>query len=308
MGHGRRSIAAWAASVALLAGCTQATSTNTPDVPSATPASTTLALIADFGNCGPGAQRVADMVDTWEPAAVATAGDNTYDEPGCTPFTDSVGAYYDAYIEDPDGPRLFPALGNHDYEDEGAGLAAYRSYFSYLPTDADPQQRWYSARVDGVHLFVLDNDAPAADLAAQQRWLRDGLAASRAADATVWNVVVLHKPPFSSGSHEDEVAMRPAAGWDDRAWGADVVVAGHQHVYEDVVVDGLHYVTAGIGTNGLDRGGCDARLTTGSRTCLEGEGAVRLTATPKSLVLEYRAPDGGAGTVRDTISLTRGSR
>ncbi|WP_345206164.1 metallophosphoesterase family protein [Fodinibacter luteus] len=270
-------------------------------------APTTLALIADFGNCGPGAARVATMVDAWAVDAVATAGDNTYDDdPGCTPFTESVGDYYDSYVNDPDGPRFWPALGNHDYEDPNAGLAKYRDYFTYLSTEADAQQRWYDVTVGGIHLFVLDNDAPDADLAAQRTWLRERLAASRAADPTTWNVVVFHRPAFTSASHPDEVAMRPDAGWDYRGWGADIVIAGHQHVYEDVVVDGMHYVTAGIATNGLERGGCDAELTTGSRLCREGvEGALRIVATAASLTLEYRQPGDGSGTVLDTIGLTR---
>lgn len=304
MGVHRRTIAAVAVLVVLLTGCTQATSAPSPDPTTA--ASTTLAMIADFGNCGPGEARVATMVDRWDVAAVATAGDNTYDDdPGCTPFTDSVGAYYDSYVRDPDGPRFFPVLGNHDYENENAGLAAYVDYFSYLSRTADPQQRWYDARVGGIHLFMLDNDAPDADLAAQRTWLRQALTASRAKDPEAWNVVVFHKPAFSSGSHEPETSMRPQAGWDYKGWGADVVIAGHQHIYEDVVVDGLHYVTAGIGTNGLDRGGCSAQLTTGSRICLEGEGAMRLVGTATSLTLEYREPGGDDGVVKDTITLSR---
>lgn len=286
------------------AGTPTATATGTATQP---PAQTTLAMIADFGNCGPGAQRVADMIDTWDAAAVATAGDNTYaDDPSCTPFSDSVGDFYGDWVENPDGPRFWPALGNHDYKDKGAGLEKYRAYFSYLSTEADPQQRWYDVKVGGIHLFVLDNDAPDADLATQQTWLREGLAASRADDPSTWNVVVFHKPAFTSASHPDEVAMRPDAGWDYRGWGADIVIAGHQHVYEDVVVDGMHYATAGIATNGLERGGCDAELTSGSRLCLTGvEGALRLVATPASLTLDYRQPSDAGDVVLDVITLSR---
>jgi hypothetical protein len=248
------------------------------------------------------------MIDTWDVSAVATAGDNTYEVPGCTPFTDSVGDYYDEYVNDPAGPRFFPALGNHDYENEGAGLAAYRDYFAYLSTEADPQQRWYDTEVGGIHLFVLDSQAGPTDIDAQRAWLQHGLEASRASDPAAWNVVVLHEPPFTSGKHEPDTAFRPAAGWDYAGWGADVVVAGHQHIYEDVVVDGFHYVTAGIGTNGLSRGGCPAQLVAGSRVCTEDEGALRLVATPTSLTLEYRTPGStGAGVAEDTVTLTRPS-
>ncbi len=161
--------------------------------------------------------------------------------------------------------------------------------------------------VGGIHLFVLDNDAPDADLAAQQTWLREGLAASRADDPSTWNVVIFHKPAFTSASHEDEVAMRPDAGWDYRGWGADIVIAGHQHVYEDVVVDGMHYVTAGIATNGLERGGCDDELTDRQPPVPHRGGgcALRLVATPTSLTLDYRQPSDAGDVVLDVITLSR---
>lgn len=266
---------------------------------------TTLAVIADFGNCGPGEERVARMVDTWGSAAVATAGDNAYVAEGCTPFSGSVGDYYGQYVNDPAGPRFWPSLGNHDYENADAGLAAYRRYFSYLDTDADAEQRWYDTTVDEVTLFMLDSQAPEADVPAQQVWLEGALTRSRAQSRRGWNIVVHHAPAFTSGSHPPDTAFRPEAGWDYRGWGADLVVAGHQHIYEDVVVDGLHYVTAGIATNGLDRGGCAKELTAGSRVCLEGEGALRVVATPEVLEVQYRQPAAGGDLVLDSFTIAR---
>ena len=245
------------------------------------------------------------MVDTWGVAAVATAGDNAYVAEGCTPFTRSVGDYYGHYIDDPAGPRFWPALGNHDYENADAGLAAYQRYFAYLDTDADPGQRWYDTTVNDVTLFMLDSHAVDADVQGQRVWLKEALARSRTRNPGGWNVVVHHAPAFTSGSHEPDTAFRPEAGWDYRGWGADLVVAGHQHVYEDVVVDGLHYVTAGIATNGLDRGGCAKKLTAGSRVCLEGEGAVRVVATPTALEVQYRQPAGGADLILDSFTIAR---
>lgn len=309
--HRRAPLALTALVAVALAGCSAGAegrdvTTSGPTPTASTSESTTLAVIGDFGNCGPGATRVAEMIDTWRVAAVATAGDNTYEVAGCTPFTDSVGDLYEAYVHDPAGPRFFPALGNHDYDNEGAGLERYRAYFSYLSTEADPQQRWYDVEVDGIHLFVLDSQVAPADVDAQKSWLQGALARARADDPSDWNVVVLHEPPFTSGRHKPDTAFRPAAGWDYAGWGADVVVAGHQHIFEDVVVEGVHYVTAGIGTNGLSRGGCPAQLVAGSRVCSEDEGALRLVAIPASLTLEYRTPEGtGSGVVEDTVALSR---
>lgn len=67
--------------------------------------------------------------------------------------------------------------------------------------------------------------------------------------------------------------MPTAAGWDYREWGAEIVVTGHQHTYEDIVVD--------------------------------GPGPMRLTATPETLILEYHQPVGGSDVVIDVITLDR---
>ena len=100
--------------------------------------------------------------------------------------------------------------------------------------------------------------------------------------------------------------MSEAAGWDCTGWGIDVVVVGHQHIYEDVLVDGLHHVTVGEGANGNERP-CpvEAERVEGSQVCIDGPGAMLVTSTPASLTLEWRMPGDGADIVKDTIDLTR---
>lgn len=265
---------------------------------------TTLALVTDIGNCDEGEAQVADMVDAWRPEAIASAGDNTQSVQDCIPYADSVDDYYREYTRGPTGPRFWPVLGNHDYDNEGAGLAAYQAYFSYLSGEADPQRRWYAKKVGSIHLFMLDSDAAEADLAAQRTWLRTALTAARAAEPARWNIVVFHRPAYSSGSHGQFTPMSAAAGWDYRGWGADIVVNGHQHLYEDVVVDGLHHVTAGVGASDIARP-CPAERVAGSRLCLTGPGAIRVTATPARLLLEFHQPVGGSDVVKDVITLAR---
>jgi len=56
-------------------------------------------------------------------------------------------------------------------------------------------------------------------------------------------VVYMHHPPYSSGPHGSTPSMR----WPFKAWGANLVLAGHDHVYEHIVVDGLDYLVNGLG-------------------------------------------------------------
>ncbi len=75
---------------------------------------------------------------------------------------------------------------------------------------------------------------------AQIAWLRHGLNTSTAA----FRVVVFHHPPFSTARHDPPAAhMRLPF----KAWGADLVLSGHQHVYERLEVDGLTYIINGLG-------------------------------------------------------------
>ncbi len=262
---------------------------------------TTVALISDFGQCDDGERQVADLVRSWDPAIVVTAGDNSQGVAGCVPFTESVGAYYADYLSGPRGPRFFPTLGNHDYDDPGAGLAAYRAFFPYLGTGADPLGRWYVTSVGNLNFYVLDTQAPIAEMPKQQEFLKSALA--DAAPGT-WNIVMLHKPPITSGPHPPLVEMQEASGWKYKEWGANLVIAGHQHILEDVVIDGLHFVTAGVGGRKLARK-CAAARTEGSRTCLEGLGAARLIATDTTLAFEYHLI-GGSTAPAYRIEIPRG--
>ncbi|MGA8047015.1 MAG: metallophosphoesterase [Dermatophilaceae bacterium] len=273
-----------------------------------TPAPTTerptvVAFITDYGNCDAGEIAVADMVDTWDAAAIVTGGDNTQSYGDCLPYEQSVEPYYADYLAPSDPPLFFPALGNHDYTNPGAGLAAYTETFPHVPTDDDPQGRWYDQTIGDLTFFVLDSEAPPADQLRQQAWLQDALAEADATAPGTWHVVVFHRPAHSSGTHGSFAPMQEAAGWQLQEWGADLVLAGHQHIYEDVVVDGLHHVTGTTGALDTVRQ-CPAERVEGSRVCVAGAGALRLTATSNTLHVELHLADD-PGTAADRITLER---
>lgn len=303
----------------LVAGCTAVENNPSPPIEPTLPGETyagptpqeplkasSIALITDYGNCDEGQAEVAKMVDSWDPLGVVTAGDNTQSVKNCKPYTDSVDPYYGKWFSGTDGARFFPALGNHDYTNEGAGLEAYNNAFKFISTQADENRRWYDTTVGNVHFFIVDSEVTGDDMALQQEWLKTSLTEAKNSPTDArWRVVVFHRPAFSSGTHGPRVEMQPSAGWDYKGWGAHMVIAGHQHIYEDVVVDGFHYLTAGVGAAGTVRP-CPAEnaRTEGSRTCLDGEGALRIVATGEKLVLEYHQPKDGVDTMTDTFSIT----
>jgi hypothetical protein len=261
----------------------------------------TWAIVTDFGNCDDGERQVADMVAAWNPEIVATAGDNTQGLVNCIPYTQSVGDYYASFVSGPDGPRMFPVPGNHDYENEGAGESAYLDYFAYLGA-FEGGGRWYKAEIGHTNLFMLDSELGTAAMDEQRAWLQQSLTQARDAEPQDWNIVIFHRPVFTSGPHEPNTAMRPAAGWDYRGWGADLVIAGHQHVYEELEVDGLPYLVAGVGASDIARA-CPAQLVEESDGCVEGYGAILVTESESLLTLDYRAPDGAGGRSLGTLEI-----
>ncbi|MCX4246973.1 metallophosphoesterase family protein [Paraliomyxa miuraensis] len=204
------------------------------------------AVIGDYGLAGPDEAAVAELVASWAPEMIITLGDNNYPNGRADTIDDNVGQYYHAFIhpyagrygDGADENRFFPALGNHDWRTHGAW--PYLEYFT-LPGN----ERYYEHVWGPVHLFAIDSDREEPDgidpHSVQGQWLRERLAASHGA----WKVVYMHHAPYSSGDHGSSEMLR----WPFAQWGADLVLAGHDHHYERLAIDGIVYVVNGLGGN-----------------------------------------------------------
>jgi hypothetical protein len=229
------------AATAIIAFVTQAS-------PAATPAtSVRIAAIGDYGTNSRAERDVANLVKSWNPDFVITLGDNNYPSGAARTIDRNIGQYYADYIYPYAGAytrsvtatnvnRFWPVLGNHDWITKGA--APYLDYFT-LPNN----ERYYTATLGPVEIFAIDSDRSEPDgitaTSKQAAWLRDALAASQAR----WKLVAMHHPPYSSGPHGSSITLR----WPYREWGATAVLAGHDHIYERVIVDGFPYFVNGLG-------------------------------------------------------------
>ena len=164
----------------------------------------------------------SDLLVSLAPAAVLTLGDNQYED-------GTFAKYLASYA--PSWGRLkaitFPVPGNHDYRTPGA--ADYFAYFGAAAGTAG--EGWYSFDRGGWHLVALNANCGSAggcDAASPQgRWL----AADLAAHPDVCTLAFWHHPRFSSGPHGSDATYKPF--WDAlHAAGADVVLNGHDHLYE----------------------------------------------------------------------------
>lgn len=204
------------------------------------------AVIGDYGVNTANAANVGWLVAALAPNFVITVGDNNYPAGEQATIDLHIGQYYSNWIHPYVGGytsvarrnRFFPSLGNHDWGTPGA--QPYLDYFT-LPGN----ERYYEFRKGPVHCFALDSDPHEPDgigaTSVQALWLQSALAASNAP----FKIVYFHHPPFSSAVHGNTWDLQ----WPFRAWGADAVLAGHDHDYERLIVDGFPYLVNGLGGN-----------------------------------------------------------
>jgi tartrate-resistant acid phosphatase type 5 len=258
---------------------------------------TRFAVIGDYGFAGPAEEAVADMVKAWRPEFLVTLGDNNYPLGAADTIDLNIGLFYHDYIAPYIGRfgcgaarnRFFPALGNHDWMTGNA-----RPYLDYFELPGN--ERYYDFVWGPVQLFALDSDPSEPDgitaESVQALWLKQLLAASTAR----WKIVYMHHAPYSSGPHGSTPAMR----WPYKTWGVDLVLAGHDHTYERVEVDGLPYLVNGLGGTvfyplGTPVEGSVKRFN-------EREGAIFVEADATSLRARFQTVDGRQ---IDTLSLAK---
>jgi hypothetical protein len=200
----------------------------------------------DIAECTlPWAAETASLLDSIS-GVVFTLGDNAYP----IGSTDNFARCY-APTWGRQRWRTRPSPGNHDYMT--AFARAYYKYFGALA--GDPDKGYYSYDIAGWHIIALNTSISDSAGSLQERWLRQDLGSH----PTLCALAYMHFPLFSSG-HYAVPSVRPLwqALYDA---GADVVLAGHDHVYErfapkspDGAIDferGIRQFTVGTGGNYL---------------------------------------------------------
>jgi PKD repeat protein len=149
---------------------------------------------------------------------VFTLGDNAYPDGTSRQYVECYAESWGRHRS-----RTRPAPGNHEYNTPSAA-----GYFAYFGAAAgEPDQGYYSYDAGTWHVIVLNSGIARQVGSPQERWLRADLAAH----ANACTLAYWHHPRFSSSDHGNDASL--GAFWDALyAAGADVVLAGHDHVYE----------------------------------------------------------------------------
>lgn len=258
------------------------THTSTPEPTATSSPPVVFAAIGDYGSGDQNEADVAKLILSWQPDFIITLGDNNYLSGTADHMDEVVGQFFHSYIFPYKGSygagaeenRFFPCLGNHDLKTENG--QSYYDYFT-LPNN----ERYYDFTWGPLHFFALNTNGSEPDgvgvSSIQAAWLKAGLAAS----TSTWNIVYMHYPPYSSGLH----GSTDWAQWPYGEWGADVVLAGHDHLYERLEENGLTYFVNGLG--GASRYNF-MNILEGSQARYNGDyGAMRVEATNKHILFQF---------------------
>ena len=244
------------------------------------------AAIGDYGQNNSSEAAVATLVESWLPEFVITLGDNNYPAGEQATIEANIDAHYGDFIENTfETTRFFPSLGNHDWGNlnllsitctDSLCEGPYLDHFD-LPSN----ERYYDFVKGPVHFFALDSDPHEPDgntmTSQQAAWLQTQLASA----SEPWKVVYFHHPPYSSGLHGNYTRMQ----WPFREWGASLVLSGHDHNYERLIVDGFPYFVNGSGGAKLRDCGTPA---SGSQICYaEDYGAMLVSADTCHMSLTF---------------------
>jgi hypothetical protein len=264
----------------------------TPAPPTAPPTGRTgrLLAVADIGECGsPGVAQTARLIQGLE-GELVMAGDLAYMSGSMQDFLRCFDPSYGQFRN-----RWRPVPGNHEYGTPGAA-----GYFQYFGPAASHGGRSYYSFMSGDWLVLMLDSSSHGGIgigSAQFEFVRSQLRAN----PTRCAMAVWHHPLFTSGPNGPNVFMRDIWGL-LYEHGADVVVAGHDHLYERY---GKQDVDGRSDARGLRQfivgtGGARLydfmRMAANSQTRHAVHGVLQLTLN--SADYQWRFIDG-AGNVRD---------
>jgi hypothetical protein len=172
--------------------------------------------VGDIAYQGGRHDRTAALASSLDPDIVLVLGDTVYEEGTTAQYAELYNPTWGQFL-----PITLASPGNHEYKTPNAS-----GYFSYFGEHAGPDNRGYYSVDRGTwHIISLNSEKINN---AQLEWLDADLnATDKKCILAFW-----HKPLFSSGEkHGNTEAVKPF--WNTLyAHGADLVLNGHEHVYE----------------------------------------------------------------------------
>lgn len=151
-------------------------------------------------------------------------GDNIYGSERPQDFVRKFELPYKPLLDDQ--VEFHAALGNHDDPNQ--------RYYKLFRLNGE---RYHTFKKGNVRFFVIDSNYLDPD---QVAWLEKELAAS----GSDWKIVYFHHPLYTTARRGPEVELRKVLEPIFIKYGVDVVLSGHEHIYERMAPQkGINYFT-----------------------------------------------------------------
>jgi len=211
----------------------------------------TFAAVGDSGDGSVVAARLAQRILAGRPDFLIHLGDMAY--PRSSP-PHLQQEFFEPYARLLSRVPLFPTPGNHDL----AHHTVYRDVFAPFREGKGPERSQYAFDWGDARFAVVSSGEFPKGGEANARWLTGELGV---APPGVWRFVVLHEPLYTSGRKRVTRGLRASLEPVLEAAHVDLVLAGHEHLYEralpacEYVPDArvLEVISGGGGAN-LDHG------------------------------------------------------
>jgi predicted MPP superfamily phosphohydrolase len=191
------------------------------------------AVIGDTGSGTEKQRQVADMMVRYKQLFpfefVLMMGDNLYGSETPKDFEDKFSDVYKKLLDDK--IKFYATLGNHD-------LPIQINYEKFNMNGKE----YYRFKKGNVAFYSLNSNYMDKR---QVKWLEDELTK----DTSDWKICFFHHPPYSSAKkHGSDNQLREVVEPIFLKYGVNVVLSGHEHVYERIKPQkGIYYFVSGAG-------------------------------------------------------------
>jgi hypothetical protein len=195
-------------------------------------------------------------------------------------------------VEQPllEGHCLFACVGNHEIHNDRAATHFERYLGPVEPTAAAPKPPIYGTFRWGRARFFLLNAFDDWQAGSERAWLDGALARADHEEGVDLRVAVIHHGPYSSGPHGNNQALLEAHIDDVLvAHHVDLVLAGHDHIYERGESHGLKYIVTGGGGAPIYR---EVKPLPSTRKVEATLNYVLATVTDGAVQIVAKRPDG----------------
>jgi hypothetical protein len=197
---------------------------------------------------------------------------------------------FDLEAEVLDDHPILASIGNHELAGDPGGTTFLR-YFGMRDPGGGPPRLYGTTRYGDIRFFVLNgrSDWAGGD---QRHWLEAELAKADAEAGLAWRIVLVHDGPWSVGPHGPNLAMLEARVPELlAAHKVDLILSGHDHLYERGQSSTLKYVvTGGAGAPLYEV----VRDLTQNRKAIAAHHFVQITTRGDTLTVDAWRPDGTA--------------